>query len=305
MARLKYTKDEIDERLALIGNVSNPNLLDNWYFANPVNQRGQTEYSGRIYCVDRWRHNNANITTNVTDDGLRISYDGEFATVLERIEDSTAKELRGKQLTLSILVKSVESGAIRFQIYDNISRSFQTNWIESAGLASVTFTLPDDYAVAFCRIQSRNAGTIATVNAVKLEFGAQQTLAHQENGVWVLNEIPNYGEELRKCQRYCQVFNYQSENYAQGYGVVSSTTNINASIPLAVPMRAIPTINDTAGSNWVVRSNGSVLNCSSVSVWYASGTSLGLKFAVDGAATSQSAIVNSHTGTLLVLSADL
>ena len=24
---------------------SNPNLLDNWYFGNPVNQRGQTSYS--------------------------------------------------------------------------------------------------------------------------------------------------------------------------------------------------------------------------------------------------------------------
>ena len=31
----------------------NPNLLDNWYFGRPVNQRGQTEYSGDKYTVDR------------------------------------------------------------------------------------------------------------------------------------------------------------------------------------------------------------------------------------------------------------
>lgn len=44
--------------------------------------------------------------------------------------------------------------------------------------------------------------------AAKLELGSQQTLAHQENGVWVLNEIPNYGEQLRRCQRYCFVWGY-------------------------------------------------------------------------------------------------
>ena len=33
---------------------SNPNLLDNWYFADPVNQRGQTEYAGAVYSIDRW-----------------------------------------------------------------------------------------------------------------------------------------------------------------------------------------------------------------------------------------------------------
>ena len=45
-----------------------------------------------------------------------------------------------------------------------------------------------------------------TIIAVKLEHGSEQTLAHnegtEENPFWVLNEIPDYGEELRKCQRY-------------------------------------------------------------------------------------------------------
>ena len=33
----------------------NPNLLDNWYFGRPVNQRGQTEYTTTGYTVDRWK----------------------------------------------------------------------------------------------------------------------------------------------------------------------------------------------------------------------------------------------------------
>ena len=43
--------------------------------------------------------------------------------------------------------------------------------------------------------------------AIKLEVGDTQTLAHQnEYGEWVLNEIPDYAEELWKCQRYFQLF---------------------------------------------------------------------------------------------------
>ena len=52
------------------------------------------------------------------------------------------------------------------------------------------------------------------IQAVKLELGSEQTLAHnegtEENPVWVLNEIPDYGEELRKCQRYYQLFRTES-----------------------------------------------------------------------------------------------
>lgn len=36
-----------------VGRVSNPNLLDNWYFPDPINQRGQTEYTTAFaYCIE-------------------------------------------------------------------------------------------------------------------------------------------------------------------------------------------------------------------------------------------------------------
>jgi hypothetical protein len=47
------------------------------------------------------------------------------------------------------------------------------------------------------------------VLGAKLERGTQQTLARQDaSGNWVLNEIPDYGEELRKCQRYALKVGY-------------------------------------------------------------------------------------------------
>ena len=50
-------------------------------------------------------------------------------------------------------------------------------------------------------------GTGQTFVAAKLELGTHQTLAHKDaNGNWVLNEIPNYGEQLLRCQRYFQIY---------------------------------------------------------------------------------------------------
>jgi len=42
-----------------------------------------------------------------------------------------------------------------------------------------------------------------TIQAIKLEFGDTQTLAHQDElGNWVLNEIPNYAEQMAICEQY-------------------------------------------------------------------------------------------------------
>lgn len=49
----KYTRNEIDARLERAGNVSNPNLLDNWYFGNPVDQRDGYVYPPDIPYSDK------------------------------------------------------------------------------------------------------------------------------------------------------------------------------------------------------------------------------------------------------------
>ena len=58
-----YTKTETDSAItAAIGDIETGNgkavaynLLDNSYFVNPINQRGQSSYSGTGYAIDRWR----------------------------------------------------------------------------------------------------------------------------------------------------------------------------------------------------------------------------------------------------------
>jgi hypothetical protein len=52
-------------------------------------------------------------------------------------------------------------------------------------------------------VQVRLAPTPGELVAVKLELGSVQTLAHQDvDGNWVLNEIPNYAEQLAICSQY-------------------------------------------------------------------------------------------------------
>ena len=327
----KHTGKTIDDAIDLVKVSSNPNLLDNWYFGNPVNQRGKTDYSGSTYAskigLDRWwcRLGSTNTgAVKVESDGLVMDItEPQFFAVVQNIEHS--EKLCGRTCTASILVTentiNDSRGGARLTVsYQDIGTANVGTTVgyanyDGIGLYSTTFTFPETLAENQCfkfvisAVNSSNGSTATSghvkVLAAKLELGSAQTLAHQENGVWVLNEIPNYADELAKCQRYCQVFNYRGSNYAQGYGVANSASNINVSIPLAVQMRTTPTINDTSGRNWTVRSNGSILNCSSVSVWYSSGTSLGLQFTVDGAVASHIAVVNSNSDALIVLSADL
>lgn len=143
----------------------NPNLLDNWYFGNPVNQRGASGTISRLgYFFDRWKLVSGSVTIN--SGGIVLN--GTIAQVLEYAV--------GQTVTATVLTPD--------------------------GVTDVTPVYDDETKTFTVTTQGK------TIKAVKLELGTQQTLAHQENGAWGLNEIPDYGEQLRRCQRYCFVWGY-------------------------------------------------------------------------------------------------
>lgn len=74
--------------------------------------------------------------------------------------------------------------------------------------------------------------------AAKLELGDTQTLAHKENGVWVLNEIPDFGEQLRRCEFYRRVS--ASGHYFPG--AMYSDSNGVFLFPFSGGMRVTPSI---------------------------------------------------------------
>lgn len=176
---------------------SNPNLLDNWYFINPVNQRGQTEYTTN-YAIDRWWLQDST-SLNVVEGGVNVI--GKWD-----IEQFFEKALPNGTYTLSLLYKDkIGSDPLRLIAANRSSGDVAQKLTKDAsGLLSITFTSGkcDKIVAGF----AGSADNVATFVAIKLEFGDTQTLAHKEGDKWVLNEIPDYGEQLSRCQRYCKVY---------------------------------------------------------------------------------------------------
>lgn len=178
----------------------NKNLIINWYFGNPVNQR---DVSGTIssagYFLDRWKLVSGSVTINT--DGITLN--GTMQQVLETAPVGT--------VTASTLTQDGVGEVV--PTYDSASKT-------------VTVTADGKKLVA-----------------VKLEMGSQQTLAHREDGAWVLNEIPDYGEELTKCMRYLQIISapYDTSGNGVAIGYANNTVDLWVPIPLAVPMRISPT----------------------------------------------------------------
>ena len=208
----------------------NPNLLDNWYFGNPVNQRGQTSYTGNGYTVDRWMIGTGSSgTLLLADSGLKLARTDDVMYLAHRILKT---QIPGESaLTYSVLTTSglfSISFVIKNDTYheQNVGGGISLGWnYTPAGF--VEFTLVNN-----------TVNSDVTILAAKLEFGPTQTLAHQENGVWVLNEIPDYGEQLRRCQRYFVRLGFSNTDYCIiGDGVARDSQNASIMVPLPTKMR--------------------------------------------------------------------
>lgn len=211
----------------------NPNLLDNWYFGRPVNQRGQTEYTGNVYYIDRWRSwDGDSASLSVVSGGIKIA-----GTLYQYFEPAVFEELWGKTVAISLLLAD---GTLYTDYFALKRADWYTVPIKAHGLDSVQFGINNNNFGNgnnnFFRVQPATIGTLSdTILAAKLELGSTQTLAHLENGSWVLNEVPEYGEQLRRCQRYyyqAHYFQYQTINMAY-----EDTAYAFIMLPLPVEMR--------------------------------------------------------------------
>ena len=246
-----------DAEIAELGEVKVPlvgkgiNLLDNWYFPNPVNQRGQNSYNTNgAYSIDRWKFYTSAaapvyvLSTGLKPDATAIS---SGAPYLEQIvEDYNC--IPGKTYTFSALaVDGTDTSAaiwyLRVQAtvngtLQNLAASINTE----LGLKSITFTIPSGASVLRVHI-GVYTGRFVTVSAAKLELGDTQTLARnigtEANPQWVLNDpAPNYQQELAKCQRYLLVLNPDGKAYAiVGTGDAATATEAHFWAPVPNPIR--------------------------------------------------------------------
>lgn len=234
---------------------SNPNILDNWYFLDPINQRGKTEYTAENnYSIDRWQ-----VRAGTNADKLTLSNDG---VTLTRVNNNAAyfhqrldgiKDLVGKEIIFSILYKS---DCVCRLFISGAEAHIQTipassNW--TIGYMTYTPTEADANAQVFgACIQIHNtespSGGSITVQAAKLELGTIQTLVKQDaNGNWILIDgKPNIEVELAKCQRYF----IQGPFYAP---IIKTYNGGNQRVFLSLPvtMRKFPTLGGTPILNYI------------------------------------------------------
>lgn len=229
----------------------NPNLLDNWYFANPVDQRkgyivpagvayykvdgfvpqgpipetvrvdyidyadsARFNYGGAAcyvpkdggyvrgytaagYTVDRWAIGDGSSgTLSLAENGLKITRTNGIMYLIHSISKTQIPE--GSKLTFSVLT-TLGLSSISFTIKNDTYHEQDA----SNGISLGWNYTPAEIA-AFTLVNN-TVNSDVTVRAAKLELGDTQTLAHKEGDKWVLNEIPDFGEQLRRCELYRRV----------------------------------------------------------------------------------------------------
>ena len=235
------------------------NLLDNWYFVGggsqqgggqfPINQRGQTSYTATGNGLDRWRLHiyNSTATAALASDGFSLS--GQDAAILQIIKHP-ASALLGKTVTLSILVDGALYSATAafpstYSATSNVILQDYSSW----GYGLLSRPAPVGAANAYYVAIGTSSDAAKKITAVKLELGTQQTLAHQENGAWVLNELPDYTEEWAKCNRYLRVYGRKSTHglsrmTGPRFSHESRSGYVQCALAFDTPMADAPTVSD-------------------------------------------------------------
>lgn len=217
--------------------MSGTQILINANFRNPINQRNQLKYTSTGYAIDMWRLNTfgdgfAELLPGV---GIRLK-SGPKATSAAGFNQQFEANLLGCIVTLSVLDTQNRLLTVTSSILIDSS-----NWQVSKG--------ETDFGWIGLKYNGNNVFEFAitsldnTIVAAKLELGPFQTLAHKEGSKWVLNEIPDYTTELKKCQRYQAVFILTTWSNFPASGATGITKNgLRVAFTIPANMRRNPTV---------------------------------------------------------------
>ena len=206
----------------------NPKLTDNWYWGNPVNQRGQTSYAGTGYGIDRWVSGGGSL--ELLSGNVVCTATGGGEVYRQPISPDLRRALAGEKVTLSILCSEISGNWMLTDVggFADVHADIKID----SKLKSWTFTVAPGEDIGQLGWWAEKAGERIVVRAVGLELGSQQTLAHKEYGEWVLNEIPKFGDQLAECQRY-----YYKENIS-----IQIANGSIQTIFYPVEMRTVPSL---------------------------------------------------------------
>lgn len=228
-----------EETKTAFNHVYNPNLLDNWYLTLPINQRGKTSYTENGYTIDRWYISNGEMELEA--DGLRLMLNNGGSLV--EYLDGDFTQYYGNDITVSILAGNKiysATGVLPQEPPLDYETYAKVNLTDTLYLRFLYSPVKKGYQV---NLSSNADGNTVKITAIKLEMGKTSTLALGKNGIYTLREVPNYQQELAKCQRYFYRLGAAEGAAMVGQGSAGGgTTAIYFSLYMPVTMRIRPTL---------------------------------------------------------------
>ncbi|MCL2718100.1 MAG: hypothetical protein FWE14_04895 [Lachnospiraceae bacterium] len=217
---------------ARVAGISNPNILHNWDFCNPVNQRELMEYAISGYTIDRW-FMNQDSKLNIISSGISLSNLAMGYRTLTQLIDFPAQYF-GKTITLSI-----ESDGIIYTNTTTLPSSTpasvfrSTKWLDAERIRYSQIELSatsGELKVHAAIGNTAPIGTTFNISRAKLELGSISTL---------VNDPPvDYGKELAVCRRYQIVLN----NHVRLRASFRNSSSFQFALPLETSLRINPII---------------------------------------------------------------
>lgn len=241
----------------------NPNILHNWDFTNPVNQRGETTYlntSAEIPTIDRWRAG-ANMEVKIVSGGIKLTgMDLSYRTFRQTIENP--ERLAGKTVTVSLNILACTGKFTSYFVYPNSQSGDTTSHgivfeAGTTGIKKYTVTLPSAANMGDTLKlhigSSNNADVSLTLASVKLEIGAVSTLKD--------TDVADYAEQKNICERFLIQLTKDSRFRVEYRGLGASKV-FHFLIPITTSMRISPTIEDPSALSLKTLSGGEISNVS-------------------------------------------
>ena len=205
------------------------NLLDNSYFINPVNQRGQSSYTAADYTIDRWALKEGAGTSgiNISDNGITINKTTSLIVFRQSLEERVSNYLIGKKVTAA--AKSSDGTIIT--VTTTVPPSGETLDTGEAffnnglGMDIYRHSTRSDLQVRFLAGETIAPITLEWVALYEGEYTAETLPPYIPKG---------YMTELAECQRY--YYKFQNGTNVYGYSG-SSGTSIYIAFELPTIMR--------------------------------------------------------------------
>lgn len=207
------------------------NHLDNSWFVNPINQRGQTQISENGYFVDRWM--NYTGSQVLVSGGVRTTASGNTAYFSQYVESSVLRDgvySFAAKVNGSICIRVIRISGTTITTVSSAEASFEGGYLNAIYANSGRFEF-------MLRVEDGNSIVTEWAALYEGAYTADTLPAYQYKG---------YAAELAECQRYYVKFGtYWSTGFC-GSCVKISDTTCRVTFPLPTKFRTTPTITSFA-----------------------------------------------------------